>query len=75
MFDGARDFLADHRAHRSANELEIHHRHNHVPLLNFAFATDHGVLQAGLVLRFLDAFEVAAAAFELQRILRFKVVE
>ena len=62
------DFLAHHRAHAPADELEFHGADDGGLARKQAFAGHGGVLQPGLLLRLPQAFPIALRIAELQRV-------
>ena len=68
FLDGAGDDFADHRAHAAANEGVFHGADNHGAAVEFAVRVDDGVVEAGVVLRLLEARGVGLEVDELQRV-------
>ena len=68
MVDGAGNFLAHHRAHRAADELEVHGRHHQRLAGAQAVGGAHGVAQAGVALGGGHTLRVGLGIHELQRV-------
>ena len=64
----ASHFFAHHRAHRAADELELHRAADHRPAVEQPFGGDDGVGHAQLAARFLQARGVGPGVREVQRI-------
>src|SRR5205807_4218865 len=71
-FDGklnaARDFFADHSAHRAADKSELHGAHNHWPAVELAFGGDDGVVHSELFLGFPQARGVRLGVDKFKRV-------
>ena len=73
QLDAAHDLLADHDAHRAADEAVFHRRHHRLDAVDAADADDHRVLLAGGFLRGGEPRLVRLGVGELQRIVRGQV--
>jgi len=73
VVDGPADLLAHHRAHRAADEGEVHGRHHQRKPRDLAMRRDDRVLQARLLLRRFQAVGVFLRVHELQRVGRLQV--
>src|SRR5713226_8639477 len=67
-FDSARDFFADHRSHRAADEAKLHGTKNYRPATELAFGGDHRVIHAEFFLGFPQARGVGHGVDELERV-------
>ena len=77
LIDGSgneqREALADHRAHRTAKEPEVHDPQRHAPPGQSTEAGEHRLRQPGLVLRFGEPVHIGATVVEVEGIRRLKV--
>ena len=68
FFDGARNHLADHRAHGAADERVLHRAHDDRLAIELAASVDDRIVEPGVALRRLQAVGVGLQIGELQRI-------
>jgi len=69
-FNRARHFLADHRAHRAADEVELHRATDDRPPAQQALGGDNGVGHAEFLARILQSRRVRFGVRKVQRIVR-----
>ena len=66
----ARDLLSDHRAHGSADEVELHRADDDRPARELALGGDHCIIHPEFLARFLEPRRVRLRVDELQRVSR-----
>src|SRR5262249_28922353 len=73
VFDRARDFLANNRAHRGSEKTEIHDRDRDLIAVENAVSADHSIEQAGALLIFFQPILVCRHSLKAQHVNGFQV--